>query len=255
MHEIQTVNLIMKVYGLIGYPLTHSRSAELFSEWFRDPGNEYRLFPLHDISEFPSLIQTIPGLTGLNVTIPYKEKIIPFLHDIDPEARVIGAVNTIRISNDGDRLIMTGYNTDAEGFRRSAGFESFSHALVLGTGGAAKAVAHALKKSGISVLFASRNPVTPGTISYPSITGELINQYRLIINATPLGMVPDTASFPDIPYSSLSDRHFLYDLVYNPEETLFLKKGKSAGAKTMNGLAMLKIQAELSFRVWETGHI
>lgn len=243
----------MNVYGLVGFPLSHSRSAEYFTARFKNSNNIYRLFPLPDLNEFTSLISSYPGLCGLNVTIPYKEKIIPFLNDISLEADEIGAVNTIRIIRDKNRTVLTGYNTDAEGFRYSTGLKGFTHALILGTGGAAKAVAYSLKKSGISVLFASRNPGKPGTIPYPSITRELVNRYRLIINATPLGMVPDSASYPDIPYLYLSKNHLLYDLVYNPEETLFLKKGKLAGAKTMNGLAMFKIQAELSYRIWGIG--
>jgi shikimate dehydrogenase len=245
----------MNIYGLVGYPLSHAWSADYFSDRFKNSDNIYRLFPLPDLREFPSLIKTNPDLCGLNVTIPYKEKIIPFLDDIDREAHEIGAVNTIRITREKNRPELIGYNTDAEGFRRSSGFEGFTHALILGTGGAAKAVAYALKRSGISVLFASRDPEKPDTISYSSITGDLISKYRLIINATPLGMYPGSGTFPDIPYPFLSDENFLYDLVYNPEETVFLKKGKNSGAKTMNGLAMLKIQAELSYRIWETGKI
>ena len=240
----------MNLYGLVGYPLSHSRSAELFSARFKDSINIYRLFPLSDLNDFPSLIRDNPDLFGLNITIPYKEKILPFLDDTDPEARAIGAVNTIRIIRDHHHTVLTGYNTDAEGFRRSAKLKGISNALILGTGGAAKAVAYVLRKSGINVLFASRNPGKPGTISYPSITSELISRYRLIINTTPLGMAPDSDSFPDIPYLFLTPSHYLYDLSYNPEETVFLKKGKSAGAKTMNGLVMLKIQAELSYNIW-----
>ena len=245
----------MITYGLIGFPLTHSWSVKYFSEKFRDEniyGKKYCLFPVKSIDEFPALIDQNIDLAGLNVTIPYKGKVIQFLDEIDDTAKEIGAVNTIQIFRKNGKVILKGFNTDAEAFRVSANFTGHSKALVLGTGGAAKAVRHALNGLGIQSLFVSRNAKYPGTIGYSELSPGLIYEYTLIINATPLGMYPEIDSFPPIPYQYLSNRHFLYDLVYNPELTRFLQNGKGKKAKIQNGLKMLQIQADKSYEIWNS---
>lgn len=245
----------MIIYGLIGNPLTHSWSAKYFSSKFKREklsDKIYKLFPLSSIDEFPGLIKHEKELAGLNVTIPFKQKIIGFLDETDPVAQAIGAVNTIKISRQGDRIILKGFNTDAHGFQLSADFSGHSKALILGTGGAAKAVAFALTQLGIESLFVSRTKKNTQILIYPEISGEVMFNHTLIINATPAGMYPDTNAFPFIPYEFLTEKHFLYDLVYNPGQTRFLQKGLEYGAKIQNGISMLKIQAELSFKIWET---
>ncbi|MCX6243899.1 MAG: shikimate dehydrogenase [Bacteroidetes bacterium] len=243
----------MITYGLIGNPLSHSWSASWFYAKFRDEhirDHVYLDFPLASLDEFPALIRDQPDLAGLNVTIPYKEKIIPFLDEIDELAAKVGAVNTIRISRNDGKASLKGFNTDVPGFLNSADFSGHQHALVLGKGGAAKAVAFALESIGISVLFVSRSQKGPGTISYDDITETIFIKHTLIVNATPLGTFPAVNEIPPIPYKWLSKGHFLYDLVYNPPVTHFLAKGSLASARTQNGLSMLENQAELSFRIW-----
>jgi shikimate dehydrogenase len=245
----------MITYGLIGYPLTHSGSHNYFTDKFRKEqigGVQYKLFPLKELTSLTTLIQDHPNLSGLNVTIPYKEKILPFLNWLDPVAKKIGAVNTIKIVRHEGSLILNGYNTDAGGFLYSVNLSGYKHALVLGTGGASKAVAFVLKNSSIKFLFVSRSKVSQDIIDYPGLTKEVIRTHKLIINTTPLGMAPDITSCPEIPYSYLTKDHFLYDLIYNPEETEFLRKGKARGAKVQNGMQMFYQQAELSYSIWET---
>ena len=244
----------MIVYGLIGNPLTHSLSASYFSSKFRQEnisGRIYKLFPLSSIDEFPGLIRREKELAGLNVTIPYKKKIIGFLDEMDPSAEEIGAVNTILISRDGERIKLKGYNTDADGFRLSADFTGHAHALILGTGGAARAVQYALKELGIQCLSVSRNPIPHESIGFSDLNFDHIHDHTLIINATPLGIYPEISSFPPIPYQFLTKRNFLYDLVYNPEMTIFLKKGLERGTCIQNGKKMLQLQAEKSYEIWE----
>jgi shikimate dehydrogenase len=243
----------MIIYGLIGNPLSHSRSGSWFEEKLRKDGKSgysYLDFLLSSLDEFPGLLCKHPALAGLNVTIPYKEKIIPWLEELDPKAEKIGAVNTIRIRRDKGHIHLKGFNTDADGFRQSADFSGHHKALILGTGGAAKAVAFALSEKGISYLFVSRSKKSSHHISYEELSEELLVSHTLIINATPLGMFPSDETFPPIPYQFLSENHFLYDLVYNPGITVFLKKGSAAGTRVQNGLKMLEIQAELSYRIW-----
>jgi shikimate dehydrogenase len=242
------------LYGLIGFPLDHSRSAAYFNDKFRSAGDyhkEYRLFPLKDIREFPGLLRSHPELVGLNVTIPYKELVIPFLTHLDETARAIGAVNAIRIDREGSTIVTTGFNTDAPGFLKSLTPEMpAGPALILGTGGASRAVSYALNLRNTNFLLVSRNRTGSGIISYTDLSVPVISGHKLIINTTPLGMYPETGGFPPIPYHSLTPDHFLYDLVYNPEETEFLKKGKAMNARTMNGMEMLINQAELSARIF-----
>jgi shikimate dehydrogenase len=203
------------------------------------------------VNDFPSLLLEEPELIGLNVTIPYKEQIIPFLDELDETARSIGAVNTIKISKSNGKIHTKGFNTDYPGFRKSLeGYTSGNKALILGTGGAARSVAFALDQMKISYKFVSRSEHMSGALKYPELNKELISENTLIINTTPLGMYPTTETFPEIPYQYLSANHLVYDLVYNPKETLFLQKGAKFGARTVNGLKMLEYQADISYQIF-----
>ena len=240
-------------YGLIGYPLSHSWSGSWFTEKLHTEGKSayrYVNFPLASLEEFPGLFRNHPGLRGLNVTIPYKVKIIPWLEELDEKAEKIGAVNTILIHRERGNIHMKGFNTDADGFLRSADFSGHRNALILGTGGAARAVAFALEQLGITFRFVSRKKGPLKHLTYREVTKEVVKEHTLIINATPLGMYPLTGSLPPIPYEYLSKRNFLYDLIYNPEMTAFLNKGSERGTRIQNGLHMLHCQAELSYRLW-----
>jgi shikimate dehydrogenase len=215
---------------------------------------EYRNFPLQDLSGFRQLIDTFPELCGLNVTIPYKEKIISYLDKIDPVAEKIGAVNTVKFIQDGSRKVLVGYNTDYYGFRNSLAPNLDSrhkNALILGTGGASKAVSFVLEEMGVKFLFVSRKPES-GELSYQDLCLSVIQKHLLIINTTPLGTFPDVKSFPDIPYDLLTPDHILYDLVYNPPETEFLRLGRLKGTKCINGQKMLELQAEKSWEIWNS---
>jgi shikimate dehydrogenase len=242
----------MRRFGLIGKKLGHSFSKRYFSEKFEREGiadAAYELYELPEITDFPALLVREPELVGLNVTVPYKEAIIPYLDELDESAAKIGAVNTIKIAAGK----LKGFNTDFIGFRdtlvRFYPVEAEGRALVLGTGGAAKAVWAALESLGIAYSSVSRNP-RENELAYTAITPEVLQAYSLIINTTPLGMAPNMDSAPAIPYEALSSRHFLYDLVYNPEQTLFLQKGAAAGAKAINGLPMLYAQADAAWQIW-----
>ncbi|MGH1434684.1 MAG: shikimate dehydrogenase family protein [Lewinella sp.] len=246
---------MMTYFGLIGYPLSHSFSEGYFTEKFAQIGVSdqfcYETYPLPQIADLPALIASKPGLLGLNVTIPYKEAVMTYLDELSPAAADIGAVNTI-LFEDG-KLI--GYNTDVMGFEES--LDDFlmenggpsANALILGTGGAAKAIAWVLKKKGINFHYVSRNPIA-GQWSYQDLNEEIIAGVDLIVNTTPLGMSPNIETCPDIPYHCLGKGHRLYDLVYNPTEPLFLKRGRERGAATLNGLAMLHGQAEAAWSIW-----
>lgn len=246
-----------RLFGLIGFPLSHSFSKKFFTEKFQREGImdcRYELFPIERIDRLPDLLARHPELCGLNVTIPYKEAVIPLLHELDPLAEEAGAVNTIKI--EGDKLI--GYNTDVYGFRESLynliyrlGRGDPGGALVLGTGGAAKAVTTVLWQLEIPFIYVSRREGLPFH-SYEKLEKENIAYFNLIINTTPLGMAPNTETCPPIPYEYLTDHNILFDLVYNPEETLFLKRGKIAGCATSNGLEMLYLQAERAWEIWNT---
>ena len=246
------------LYGLIGKTLTHSFSQRFFREKFQKEAiinSDYLLFELDKISEFPSLLKEQTHLKGLNVTIPYKQEVIPYLSQLDTKAKEIGAVNTIKVMDDN---ALMGFNTDYFGFKSSiekwipAPYTNFS-ALILGTGGASKAVYAALKDLNISVAFVSRNS-SGATLSYEDLKSQsgLMNKFKLIINTTPLGTSPKTDEAPDIPYEGISEDYFLYDLVYNPSETLFMKKGKASGAQVKNGLEMLQLQAEKAWEIWNS---
>lgn len=247
----------MNAYALIGFPLGHSFSGKYFTEKFEQMGlsetHEYKLFELPDIQEFPQLLKNETNLKGLNVTIPHKQAVMPFLDALDASAEKVGAVNVIKFSENG-KLI--GYNSDYYGFKTS--LEDFLSdvnissikALVLGNGGAGKAVVAALKDLGIAFKTVSRTK-SDENIGYDEIPA-LIADYQLVINCSPVGTYPKSDQSPDIPYESLTENHYLYDLVYNPLETLFLQKGKEQGAKTHNGLLMLHLQAEKAWEIWNS---
>jgi shikimate dehydrogenase len=252
----------MKLFGLIGYPLTHSFSKKYFTEKFGREGitdAAYELFPLPEIELLPKLIASQPNLRGLNVTIPHKQIVLPYLDSIDPAARRIGAVNVIKIASDGT---ITGYNSDYFGFKETlitwfgqlSGNKGQSalqqtKALILGTGGASKAVKTALEDLQVENMFVSRQP-QEGQLTYELLDEKILQQYRLIINTTPLGTSPAIETFPPIPYQFITPANYLYDLVYNPEETTFMKKGKERNAQVLNGLPMLYSQAEKSWEIW-----
>ena len=248
LHECQ------HLFGLIGYPISHSFSKEYFSDKFLKEGinsSYYELFPLKKIEELPHLIKQFPNLKGLNVTLPYKEKVIPFLSGIDKSAKGIGAVNTIKIEEGK----LFGFNTDVYGFETSLiqfikkESKLVDNALVLGTGGASKAVVYVLKKMNISYQLVSRDK-EKGDLTYTDLDEKILSKNQLIINTTPLGMAPKVDDSPKLDYDKLNSNHLLFDLVYNPEKTVFLTKGKQQGCSTLNGLPMLYLQAEKAWEIW-----
>ena len=246
----------MRLYGLIGYPLSHSFSAAYFARKFADENiadSDYQLFPITGISELSDLLVSRPELLGFNVTIPYKIAVLPFLHQLSAEARAVGAVNCVKVERSGADVKLTGHNTDIFGFRESLLPLLKPHhkkALVLGTGGAAKAVCYTLKQLDINITLVSRKSDEAGVLTYPQLSPDVLSDHLLIINTTPAGMYPKTETCPEIPYQYLTRDHILYDLVYNPTETLFMKKGLAAGAVVSNGLRMLELQAEKSWEIW-----
>jgi len=236
----------MKTYGLIGENLSHSFSQQYFQKKFskeRIKDSQYLNFEINDISCLRELIQK-KNIKGLNITIPFKEKVIPILDEITEDAKEIGAVNTIQIN--GNKLI--GHNTDIFGFEKSITplLNGRNNAIILGNGGASKAIQFVLLKKGISFNVFSRNLM----LKFSDITVENIQTHGLIINATPLGMYPNNETFPELPYNAINSQHLLYDLVYNPEESQFLKKGLAKGAQIQNGKQMLYLQAEKSWKIW-----
>jgi shikimate dehydrogenase len=242
----------MRKFGLIGYPLGHSFSGKYFREKFsREFISDclYSNYEINSIASFPDVLQD-PELEGLNVTIPYKESVIPFLHKKDPVVSAIAACNCIRI----EKGILTGFNTDVIGFEKSLVEKLTSgdkRALILGTGGSSKAVAWVLQQKGIPFLFVSRKKnAASNQISYEDLDGKMIASHELIINSTPLGMSPNTDACPPIPYEFVGPQHYLFDLVYNPAKTLFLQKGEAVGARIKNGEDLLAIQAEASWAIW-----
>lgn len=239
-----------RIYGLLGRNISYSFSRDYFTRKFQRENiahAEYRNFDLPALNHIDQVLR-VPELAGLNVTIPYKQQIIPFLDEIDEEAKAIGAVNTITIRNGRTK----GYNTDVYGFEQSFTplWKPYQQkALILGTGGASLAVTHVLNKLGIKWTKVSRTP-KPGELSYAQITKELLHSYLIIINCTPKGTYPAAEEKPDIPYPFLTSRHYLYDLIYNPPVTAFLKSGQTAGAQICNGQAMLEGQAEKAWKLW-----
>jgi shikimate dehydrogenase len=245
----------MRHYGLIGFPLSHSFSGIFFREKFSREGISdavYSLLPIDDLKLLPGLLNSEPELLGVNVTIPYKTAVLPMLDQLSEEALKAGAVNCIKIRRTGSERMLTGYNTDVYGFREALLpmlRPEHTSALVLGTGGASRAVAFALNELGIRFTLVSRT-ASAGVLSYSELDKEHLTKNRILINTTPLGMFPETEACPDIPYEFLTSAHLLFDLIYNPAETLFMKKGKAAGARVMNGDRMLRLQAERSWEIW-----
>lgn len=243
----------MHRYGLIGRSISYSFSPGYFKKKFEELGlkdHEYKVYDLDSILEFPALLEGEPELRGLNVTIPYKEEVIPYLDDLHPTAREIGAVNTICFQN-GKRI---GHNTDVIGFEKSLLthlLPSDKNALVLGTGGASKAVIFVLNSLGITPTLVSRRSA-PGLLTYAEITPSLIRDHQIIVNCTPLGTFPDVDKKPPLPYEAISKDHFLFDLIYNPERTAFLQEGEASGARVCNGYRMLVEQAEASWTLWNS---
>ncbi len=245
----------MDKYGLIGYPLGHSFSISYFNQKFQDENIDavYENYEIPSIDELPEVLSSNPELKGINVTIPYKEKVLPFLDSISPEARAIGAVNVIRVSHKGNKTILKGYNSDVIGFTKSIepmlDKKLHQKALILGTGGASKAIDYGLRNLGLETVFVSRYE-RPGTIQYKNVTPEVVKEYNVIINCTPLGMYPKTEVCPELPYEAMDNHTILYDLIYNPDETLFMKRGAEYGANVKNGLEMLLLQAFSSWEFW-----
>ena len=243
----------MSKFGLVGKNIGYSFSKKFFSEKFEKENlfHTYENFDIPSIEVFPKIISENPNLKGLNVTIPYKEEVIKFLNKLDGTAQKIGAVNTIKISETGK---LTGFNTDFYGFQKS--LERFlplkkKNALILGTGGASKAIAYALENLGFNFKFVGRRE-NSNTIKYESLNKSIIEKHLLIVNCTPLGTFPNIHEYPAIPYGFITENHLLFDLIYNPVETEFLKQGKTKGAKTTNGLRMLELQAEKAWEIWNS---
>lgn len=241
-----------KLLGLIGYPVSHSFSKRYFSQKFTKQGisnYEYQLFSLEKITQLPTLIRNKPKLVGLNVTIPHKQAVLPYLQYVAPAAAQVGAVNTIKIMPNGN---LHGYNTDTYGFKKSLVpllQAQHTNALILGNGGAAKAVSYVLQQLGITYKIVSRSFLTNG-FTYQTLSDNIITSHPLIINTSPLGMYPNINSAPNINYKALSSQHLCYDLVYNPENTLFMQKAAATGAVVKNGLEMLHLQAEKAWQIW-----
>lgn len=237
---------------MIGYPLVHSFSKGYFTERFEAMGRtdcRYENYAITSADALPALLETTEDLIGLNVTIPYKEAVLPYLDELDEVARAVGAVNCIHLKEGKTK----GYNTDVYGFEMSIKpflENRYERALILGTGGASKAVAFVLERWGIPFHFVSRTPQGGNELGYDVLKADVMHHFPLIINTTPVGTYPNIDSCPYLPYEGLSERHFLYDLIYNPEETTFLRLGRLSGAKTMNGHAMLILQADRSWQIW-----
>ena len=244
----------MQKYGLIGYPLKHSFSISYFNEKFQSEGidAEYVNFEIRSINDLPGIIKGNPNLQGFNVTIPYKEKVISYLDEIDKTAIPIGAINVVKVIRQKGKVKLIGYNSDIIGFTRSIEPLLESHhkkALILGTGGAAKAVYHGLKSLGVESVYVTRQ-TRPDMLTYEELTPEIIAEHTIIVNCTPIGMYPQVDFCPNIPYEYLTPNHLLYDLLYNPDTTLFMKKGAAKGAVVKNGLEMLLLQAFAAWEIW-----
>nr|MBP7471565.1 shikimate dehydrogenase [Prevotella sp.] len=244
----------MDKYGLIGFPLGHSFSKNYFNEKFVNEGIDakYINFEIPQITNLTEIIDSNPELKGFNITIPYKEKVISYLDSISSEARAIGAVNVVKVEHNGKVVKLKGYNSDVIGFTKSIEpllSKNHKKALVLGTGGASKAIRYGLKSLGLEAVSVSRYE-RPGTIKYENVTPEIIKEYNVIVNCTPCGMYPHTEECPNLPYDAMDSHTILYDLIYNPDETLFMKKGAAKGAVVKNGLEMLLLQAFASWEFW-----
>ncbi|MDD7273154.1 MAG: shikimate dehydrogenase [Prevotellaceae bacterium] len=244
----------MDKYGLIGFPLGHSFSVSYFNEKFRNEGidAQYINYEIPNIADLAEILSSTPNLRGLNVTIPYKEKVMTYLDEISPEAKAIGAVNVIRVEHRGNNVYLKGFNSDVIGFTQSIEpiLERYHQkALILGTGGAAKAVDYGLRSLGIETKFVSTKKSLEG-LTYHDITPKIIKQFNVIVNCTPLGMYPNIEQCPELPYEAMDNHTLLYDLIYNPDETLFMQKGRENGATVKNGLEMLLLQAFANWEFW-----
>jgi shikimate dehydrogenase len=245
----------MDKYGLIGFPLKHSLSKDYFNSKFSAEGidAEYVNFEIASITELKSIIADNPQLKGLNVTIPYKEQVIPYLDKMSENARLIGAVNVVKIKRKKKKVKLTGYNSDIIGFKQSIEPLLKSHhrqALILGTGGSAKAIFYGLQQLGLTTTYVSRQKSSDKILTYEELTPEVMEAHTVVVNCTPVGMWPDVDDCPAIPYQYLTKKHLLYDLLYNPDETLFMKKGEEQGAVVKNGLEMLLLQAFAGWNIW-----
>ncbi len=244
----------MDKYGLIGYPLAHSFSISYFNEKFESEGIDavYENFEIPQIDDVKEIIDSNPDLKGLNVTIPYKQQVLKYIKELSPEAKAIGAVNVIRIEHKGNKTVLKGFNSDVIGFTKS--IEPILNtyhkkALILGTGGAAKAVQYGLQSLGIETLFVSRTK-KKNAIIYEEVTADIVREYNVIVNCTPVGMYPHIDECPKLPYEAMDSHTLLYDLLYNPDETKFLRLGAERGATVKNGLEMLLLQAFVSWEIW-----
>lgn len=239
--------------GLLGRNISYSFSVSYFKKKFQKEGIQnvrYQNFDIPKITLFSEIVKNTEGLKGLNVTIPYKEEVIPYLNKLNKKAKEIGAVNTIKVTKKGK---LVGYNTDCYGFIKS--IEPFlkkhhKKALILGTGGASKAVIYALKQKGIECHYVSRTASNHVRFTYEELSADIVSEHQIIVNCTPLGTYPNIENCPSIPFESISEEHILFDLIYNPEETKFLRLGKEKGAIAINGLEMLKLQAEKAWSIW-----
>lgn len=245
----------MKKYGLIGYPLTHSFSKRYFTDKFQKEkiDSSYENFEIDSITKFPAVLESNPGVIGFNVTIPYKEQIISYLNELDEASKKIGAVNTIKVTRNESALVLKGFNTDTFGFKKSIQpllKREHKNALILGTGGASKAVKYVFDELGITHLSVTRRPPGAREINYADLNEKIMGNYLVIVNTTPLGTYPNTDSFPDLPYEFVGEKHLFFDLVYNPEVTQFLAKGAQQGASIKNGYDMLLGQAIKSYEIW-----
>lgn len=245
----------MDTYGLIGHPLMHSFSRGFFNEKFLSEkiDAQYINFDIPDIEMLKSILAENPTLKGLNVTIPYKEKVIPYLDEISDNAKLIGAVNVIKIDRIKKKIKLKGFNSDIVGFKESIEpllGEKHNKALVLGTGGSAKAIYYGLKQLIVEPVYVSRTK-SEEVLTYQDLTPQIMKEYTVIVNCTPVGLWPNVNECPDIPYDLLTPDHLLYDLLYNPNETLFMQKGKEQGATVKNGLEMLLLQAFVSWDIWQ----
>ena len=245
----------MDKYGLIGFPLGHSFSISYFNEKFQNENIDavYVNYEIPSINNLGEILESNPELRGLNVTIPYKQQVMPYLNFISPEAKAIGAVNVIKVIRSKQKILLKGFNSDVIGFTRSISSmlePIHKNALILGTGGASKAIDYGLKSLGVKTLFVSRTKRAENTISYDDVTPDLLQKYQVVVNCTPIGMYPRADECPKLPYEAMNSHTLLYDLIYNPDETLFLRKGKAYGATTVNGLEMLLLQAFASWEFW-----
>ena len=251
-----TKKIITKEYGIIGHPLVHSYSPTFFNQKFAEKGikSQYSAFDIDSIEQFPDIVSSHPLMRGFNVTIPYKQAVMPYLNEIDNNAKAIGAVNVVKVEQRDGKPYLTGYNSDWYGFTQSIQpllQPWHTKALVLGTGGASKGIVYALQQMGISYTFVSR-AAQEGMLTYEDLSAEVMQAHSIIINTTPVGTFPHTKECPNIPYELITEKHLVYDLIYNPIRTLFLHQAETKGATICNGWSMFVHQALRSYEIWES---